>query len=64
MNKIVLVLGLVFLFTTILLSGCVTNDVASTNGNSTNNIVTNDTTGNSSGNVSTDNLTPPEFPKD
>jgi archaellum component FlaG (FlaF/FlaG flagellin family) len=63
MNKIFLVFGLIFVVATILFSGCVTSDVKNNDTTQTNDTL-NDNTNNAGDNISTDNLTPPEFPKD
>jgi hypothetical protein len=65
MNKLFLILGIMFVVATILFSGCVTSDNSDTKDTvTTNNVVANNSTSNSSGNASTDSVNPPEFPKD
>ena len=63
MNKIFLVLGLMFVVATILFSGCITTDTNTTNNDSTNNVIDN-TNANGSNNISNDMTQPPAFPSD
>jgi len=64
MNKIFLVLGLVFVVATILFSGCVTTDSSNTTKDSTNNNLTDNTNANGNDNLSNDLTQPPAFPSD